>query len=281
MPCNFIRKVLRLKKKAKWVGLLATSLFVLTACGTGPVTSQSSGAWDQLIYWFASVIQFLSINGQIGIGIILFTILIRTLLLPLFQIQINSSRKMQELQPKLKALQAEYPGTDMESRQQLYEATQALYKENGVSMRSSMIPLLIQMPILLALFQALTRVEALKVGHFLWLNLGEPDPIFVLPVLAAGFTFFSTWLTNKSAIEKNMAMTVMTFAMPVMIFLFALPAASGVSLYWTVSNAYQVVQTLVFNNPFKIIAERQAKIDVEKELQSKKRKAQKKAKKKK
>jgi YidC/Oxa1 family membrane protein insertase len=278
---NFIRKVLRLKKKAKWVGLLATSLFVLTACGTGPVTSQSSGAWDQLIYWFASVIQFLSINGQIGIGIILFTILIRTLLLPLFQIQINSSRKMQELQPKLKALQAEYPGTDMESRQQLYEATQALYKENGVSMRSSMIPLLIQMPILLALFQALTRVEVLKVGHFLWLNLGEPDPIFVLPVLAAGFTFLSTWLTNKSAIEKNMAMTVMTFAMPVMIFLFALPAASGVSLYWTVSNAYQVVQTLVFNNPFKIIAERQAKIDVEKELQSKKRKAQKKAKKKK
>ena len=265
---------MRLKKKAKWVGLLATSLFVLTACGTGPVTSQSSGAWDQLIYWFASVIQFLSINGQIGIGIILFTILIRTLLLPLFQIQINSSRKMQELQPKLKALQAEYPGTDMESRQQLYEA-------NGVSMRSSMIPLLIQMPILLALFQALTRVEALKVGHFLWLNLGEPDPIFVLPVLAAGFTFLSTWLTNKSAIEKNMAMTVMTFAMPVMIFLFALPAASGVSLYWTVSNAYQVVQTLVFNNPFKIIAERQAKIDVEKELQSKKRKAQKKAKKKK
>lgn len=280
MP-NFIRKVLRLKKKAKWVGLLATSLFVLTACGTGPVTSQSSGAWDQLIYWFASVIQFLSINGQIGIGIILFTILIRTLLLPLFQIQIKSSRKMQELQPKLKALQAEYPGTDMESRQQLYEATQALYKENGVSMRSSMIPLLIQMPILLALFQALTRVEALKVGHFLWLNLGEPDPIFVLPVLAAGFTFLSTWLTNKSAIEKNMAMTVMTFAMPVMIFLFALPAASGVSLYWTVSNAYQVVQTLVFNNPFKIIAERQAKIDLEKELQSKKRKAQKKAKKKK
>ena len=272
---------MRLKKKAKWVGLLATSLFVLTACGTGPVTSQSSGAWDQLIYWFASVIQFLSINGQIGIGIILFTILIRTLLLPLFQIQINSSRKMQELQPKLKALQAEYPGTDMESRQQLYEATQALYKENGVSMRSSMIPLLIQMPILLALFQALTRVEVLKVGHFLWLNLGEPDPIFVLPVLAAGFTFLSTWLTNKSAIEKNMAMTVMTFAMPVMIFLFALPAASGVALYWTVSNAYQVVQTLVFNNPFKIIAERQAKIDLEKELQSKKRKAQKKAKKKK
>ncbi len=151
-----------IEKKVKWAGLLVASLIVLTACGTGPVTSQSTDAWDRLIYWFASIIQFLSINGQIGIGIILFTILIRTLLLPLFQIQMNSSRKMQELQPQLKKLQAEYPGTDMESRQQLYEATQALYKENGVSMRASMIPLFIQMPILLALFQALTRVGSLE-----------------------------------------------------------------------------------------------------------------------
>ncbi|WP_193435146.1 YidC/Oxa1 family membrane protein insertase, partial [Streptococcus suis] len=95
------------------------------------------------------------------------------------------------------------------------------YKENGVSMRASMIPLFIQMPILLALFQALTRVEALKVGHFLWLNLGEPDPLFILPIMAAVFTFLSSWLTNKSAIEKNMAMTIMTYAMPVVIFFFA------------------------------------------------------------
>ncbi|HEM3072102.1 membrane protein insertase YidC [Streptococcus suis] len=270
-----------MKKKVKWAGLLVASLIVLTACGTGPVTSQSTDAWDRLIYWFASIIQFLSINGQIGIGIILFTILIRTLLLPLFQIQMNSSRKMQELQPQLKKLQAEYPGTDMESRQQLYEATQALYKENGVSMRASMIPLFIQMPILLALFQALTRVEALKVGHFLWLNLGESDPFFILPILAAVFTFLSSWLTNKSAIEKNMAMTIMTYVMPVVIFFFAVAAASGVALYWTVSNAYQVAQTLVFNNPFKIIAERQAKIDAEKERQAKIRRAQKKAQKKK
>lgn len=272
---------MRLKKKAKWAGLLTVSLLVLTACGTGPVTSQSPGAWDQLIYWFASVIRFLSINGQIGIGIILFTILIRTLLLPLFQIQSNSSRKMQELQPKLKELQAQYPGTDMDSRQQLYEATQALYKEHGVSMKSSFIPLLIQMPILLALFQALSRVEFLKIGHFLWLNLGETDPYFILPVLAAVFTFLSTWLTNKAALEKNGAMTIMTYVMPVLIFFFALSAASGVALYWTVSNAYQVLQTLAFNNPYKIIAERQAKVDAEKERQAKIRKAQKKARKKK
>lgn len=270
-----------MKKKIKWTSLLLISLFVLAACGTGEVTSQSTGAWDQLIYWFASTIQFLSINGQIGVGILLFTLLIRTILLPLYQIQMKSSRKMQELQPQLKQLQEQYTGTDMESRQNLYEATQKLYKENGVSMTSSMWPLFVQMPILLALFQALTRVEALKVGHFLWLNLGEADPYFILPILAAVFTFLSSWLTNKSAIEKNMAMTIMTYAMPVVILFFAVAAASGVALYWTVSNAYQVVQTLLLNNPFKIIAERQAKLDAEKERRAKIKKAQKKARKKK
>lgn len=270
---------MRLKKKVKWAGLIIVASLVLTACGTGPVTSQSTDAWDKLIYWFASVIQFLSINGQIGVGIILFTILIRTILLPLFQIQMNSSRKMQELQPELKKLQEEYAGTDMESRQRLYEETQKLYKENGVNMTSSMWPLFIQMPILLALFQALTRVETLKVGHFLWLNLGEPDPYFILPILAALFTFLSTWLSNKAAVEKNGAITVMMYLMPVLIFFFAMTSASGVALYWTVSNAYQVAQTMLLNNPFKIIAERQAKIDAEKERQAKIRRAQKKARK--
>lgn len=270
---------MRLKKNLKWAGLLTTTLLVLTACGTGTASSQSSGAWNGLIHWFASIIQFLSINGQIGIGIILFTIIIRTILLPLFQIQMNSSRKMQELQPQLRALQEEYAGSDMDTRQKLYEETRKLYKENGVSMTSSMWPLLIQMPILLALYQALITEEALKVGHFLWVNLGEADPYFIFPVLAAAFTFLSTWLANKAAIEKNGAITAMMYIMPVLIFFFAVTAASGVALYWTVSNAYQVVQTLVFNNPFKIIAERQAKIDAEKERQAKIRRAQKKARK--
>lgn len=270
-----------LKKKLKWASLLGLSLLVLTGCGTGPVTSQSTGWWDQLIYWFGQIIQFLSLNGSIGIGIILFTILVRVALIPLFQMQMKASRKMQELQPQLKELQAEYSGRDLESRRRLQEETSRLYKENGVNMWASMLPLLIQMPILIALYGALTRIDELKVGHFLWLDLGKADPTFVLPILAAGFTFFSMWLSNKSAIEKNIAMTIMSYAMSIMIFFFAMTAASGVSLYWVVSNAFQVVQTLTLNNPFKIIAERQAKIDAEKERQAKIRRAQKKLRKKK
>ena len=74
------------------------------------------------------------------------------------------------------------------------------------------------MPILLALFQALSNVDFLKTGHFLWFNLGGADTTFVLPILAALFTFLSSWLSNKALPEKNGAMTGMMYGMPVIIF---------------------------------------------------------------
>ena len=76
-------------------------------------------------------------------------------------------------------------------------------------------------------------------------------------------------------------MTVMMYLLPVAIFFFAFYAASGVALYWAVSNAYQVVQTLLLSNPFKIIAEREAKERSERQLEQKKKRALKKAQKKK
>lgn len=265
-----------MKKKVKLFGLALLSSLVLVACGTSEVTSSSSSLWEQIIYAFARVIQFLSLNGNIGIGIILFTILIRTLLLPVYQFQMSSSRKMQEIQPRLRALQSEHRG----DRLKIAEESQKLYKEVGVNPYATMLPLLIQLPVLLALYQALTRVEALKVGHFLWLNLSQSDPYLILPVLAAAFTFLSSWLTNKGMPEKNGLATAMTYLMPIMIFGLSLSISSGVALYWTVSNAYQVLQILALNNPFKLIAEREAKLQAEKERKARIRRAQKKARKK-
>lgn len=270
-----------MKKKNKIGFLLAASLLILTACGTSEVTANSSDFWEKLVYFFAEMIQFLSFNGSTGIGIILFTLIIRTVLLPVFQFQTTSSRKMQEVQPHIKKLQEKYPGKDMDSKTALAEETSKLYKEMGVNPYAAFLPLFIQMPVLLALFQALTRVEFLKTGHFLWLNLGTTDPTFILPILAALFTFFSTWLSNKALPEKNGGTAVMTYLMPVLIFFFAVYAASGVALYWTVSNAYQVGQTLLLSNPFKIIAEREAKAKAERQLEMKKKRAFQKAQKKK
>ena len=256
-----------MKKKLKIASLLGGALLLLTACGTSEVTSQSSGVWEKFVYFFAEVIRFLSIGGNIGVGIILFTLLIRTILLPVFQYQMTSSRKMQEIQPLVKEIQAKYPGKDLESRTRMSEEMRALYKEKGVKTSSAFLPLFIQMPVLMALFQALSRVEFLKVGHFLWLDMSATDPTFILPVLAAVFTFFSTWLSNKAMPEKNGGMTAMMYAMPVMIFFFAMYSASGVALYWVVSNAYQVGQTYLLNNPFKIIAAREAEQQAIKDIE--------------
>ncbi len=267
---------MKLKKKIKVASLLPLVLF-LAACGRGEVKASSTNGWDQLVYFFAKSIEWLSFNSSVGVGIILFTLLIRILLMPLFNMQIKSSQKMQDLQPELKSLQLKYPGKDTESRMALADESQALYKKYGVNPYASLFPLLVQMPVMIALFQALTRVPFLKTGTFLWVELSHYDHLFILPVLAALFTFLSSWLTNLAAKEKNMVMTMMTYLMPVMIFFMGFKLASGVVLYWTVSNAFQVLQLLLLNNPFKIIAERKRLEIEEKERRQRERRARKKA----
>lgn len=270
-----------MNKKIRFSGLLLASGILLSACSRSaqamaPITAESTGFWAKLVYLFAQAIDGLSF-GNVGVGIILFTILVRTVLLPLYNMQIKSSRKMQDLQPKLRELQKQYSGKDTDTRLALTEATTALYKAEGVSPYTSMWPILIQFPVMIALYQALLRVDFLKEGSFLWFKLADPDHLFILPILAAGFTFLSTWLTNKGVKEKNVALTIMSVVAPIMILMVSLTIASGVSLYWTISNAYQVVQTLLFNNPFKLIAEREQLAQAEKEKEARIRRAKKKA----
>ncbi len=267
---------MKVKKKSKIIGLVPLVL-LLVACGRGEVTAQSTSGWDRLVYLFAKAIQWLSFDGSIGVGIILFTLLIRILLMPLFNMQIKSSQKMQDIQPELKKLQQKYASKDTETRMKLAEESQALYKKYGVNPYASLLPLFIQMPVMIALFQALSRVSFLKTGTFLWVELAQHDHLYLLPVLAAVFTFLSTWLTNLAAKEKNIMMTIMIYVMPLMIFFMGFGLASGVVLYWTVSNAFQVLQLLLLNNPFKIIAERQRLANEEKERRFRERRARKKA----
>lgn len=270
-----------MKKKLKISSLALAGLMILAACGRSDVTAQSSDFWEKFVYGFALVIRWLSVGGSTGVGIILFTVLIRTVLLPVFQMQANSSRKMQEVQPQIKALQEKYPGKDLESRTKISEETQRIFKEAGVNQYATLIPMAIQLPVLMALYQALTRVAFLRMGHFFWLTIAEPDPYYILPILAALFTFVSMWLSNKGLPEKSGALNFMTYVMPIVIFFFALNVASGVGLYWAVSYAYQVCQTLLLSNPFKMIAEREAKLAAKKEQELKKKRALKKARKKK
>ncbi|MHC5228393.1 YidC/Oxa1 family membrane protein insertase [Enterococcus sp. LJL99] len=254
---------------------LVTLVFVLSACGTAPISKDSTGIWDRyIVFYFAEAIKFLSVSGNTGIGIILFTLIIRVILLPLMQFQTKSMRKTQEIQPKLKALQKQYSSKDPETQRRFREEQQKLYAENNVNPYAGCLPLLVQMPIMMALYQSISRVPELKQGSFLWLNLGKPDPYFILPILAAVFTFASTYLTSMSQVESNASLKVMNFVMPAMIFFMGMNLASGLSLYWVVSNAFQVGQTMLLNNPFKIIKEREEAERLVKERERALKKAQ-------
>ena len=113
-------------------GMLAL-VVVLSACGRGEVTAQSEGFWDRyIVYNFAQAIKALSF-GNAGIGIILFTLIIRIILLPLMHFQNKSMRKTQDLQPQLKALQQKYSSRDPETQQQLRDEQQRLYAETRTS----------------------------------------------------------------------------------------------------------------------------------------------------
>ncbi len=258
---------------------IASLTLFLAACSNKPVTSHSTGLWDHyIIYNFSRFIIWLSNTcGGYGMGIIIFTIIIRVLLLPLMFYQTKSMLKTQELQPKLKAIQKKYSSRDRDSMMKMQQETQALYKEAGVNPWASMLPMLIQLPIMWALYQAIWRTPELKHGTFLWLQLGHTDPYYVLPVLAAVFTFMSSWLSMASMPERNAMTSAMTWFMPIMVFFMALGFSSAITLYWVVSNAFQVLQTLLLQNPFKIRREREEREKADKAKRRKLEKAKRRA----
>lgn len=271
------------KKKPVLASLAALSLIlVLTGCSsqTAPITEHSTGFWDRYIIWnFVRAIEGLSsfLGHNYGWGIVVFTVIVRIIILPLMVYQMKSMRKTSELQPKLKALQAKYPGKDPESLKMMREEQQRLYAEAGVNPVAGCLPLLIQMPILIALYQAIFRSETLKAGHFLWMELGDKDPYYILPILAAVFTYATSKLSMMSQPEQNAMTSAMTYGMPIMIFIMALNFPAALSLYWVITNAFSVGQTLLINNPFKINKERKEKEQAEKQQARKLAKAKRKA----
>ncbi|AGY82743.1 MULTISPECIES: YidC/Oxa1 family membrane protein insertase [Carnobacterium] len=261
-----------MNKRKRLLLLLGTVLLavVLVGCGTSPITEQSTGIWDRyIILNFSRVIIWFSnlFGGSYGIGIIIFTLIIRLILLPIMHRQTKSTQKMAELQPQLKELQTKYASKDTDTQNKLKEETSKLYAEAGVNPVAGCLPLLIQMPVLIAMYQAISRTDVLKTGNFLWMNLGEPDHYFILPILAAALTYGTTKLSSMSQAESNPTTTSMMYIMPALILFMGITLPSALSLYWVVGNAFSVGQTLLLNNPFKIKKEREEKIRVERERQ--------------
>ena len=209
--------------------------------------------------------------GSFGLGIIALTAIVRLIMLPLTLKQLNASKQMTEsmnaLKPKLEQLKKKYA----KNPQKLQQETMKLYKEAGISPLGClaspvMVSLIVQLPIFLALYRAILQAlavtpqdflglsqglyswpivnEAVPVsGHFLWLNLANPDPYFVLPVLVAA----TMWVSQKmiaqpsTDAQQQTTQTMMQIMMPLMFAFITLALPAGLGLYFVISGFASII----------------------------------------
>lgn len=201
-------------------------------------------------------------SHNLGVGIILITILVRLILLPLNHKAIKSQFAMRELQPHIKAIQTKHK----DDRQALSTATMQLYKDKGVSPWSGCLPMLIQLPILFVLYRVfiagingsnlnliysfIPRPEHIQTS-FLWIhNITQPDPYYILPVLAGIMQYLQTKSAglmpaaapgDKSDTAANVTKQMM-YLMPAMTVFIALKLPAGLPLYWSVMGLLVFLQ---------------------------------------
>ncbi|GAA0123629.1 MAG: membrane protein insertase YidC [Clostridium argentinense] len=180
-------------------------------------------------------------NISVGLTIILFTIVIRILLLPLSIKQTKASVKMSEIQPKAKALQDKYKNDPQRAQQELMK----LYKEEGVSPMGGCLPMLIQFPILIALFYVFSTLDY-QGASFLWVpNLSKPDPYYILPILSTITTYLSSkFMQPGGDSEVAKKTSSMNIGMAIFFGFMSLKFQAALVLYWVVNNLIQLVQTL-------------------------------------
>jgi YidC/Oxa1 family membrane protein insertase len=185
--------------------------------------------------------------GNFGWSIILLTILINVAIFPLRHKSVVSMRKMQQLQPQVKAIQDRYAGLAMTDpkRQKLNEELMALYKEKGVNPASGCVPMLLTMPILFAFYSMLSVSIELRGQPFaLWIHdLSQHDPYYITPVLM-GLSML--WQQRMTPVADPQQAKIMMIT-PIMFLFFFLWAPSGLVLYWLVSNLLGIGQQLLTN----------------------------------
>lgn len=234
-------------------GLLGV-LMLLAGCTqvNVPVTSESTGFWNTYIVYPLSqlITYFAEITGDnYGLAIILVTLIIRLVLLPLMLKQTKSSKAMQALQPEMAKLKEKYSSKDQQTQQKLQQETMALFQKHGVNPLAGCLPLVVQMPILIGFYHAIMRTEAIAEHTFLWFDLGDKDPYYILPIVAGITTFIQQKMMMAGAANANPQMAMMLWLMPIMIVVFAISFPAALSLYWVVGNLFMIIQTYFVKGP--------------------------------
>ena len=195
--------------------------------------------------------------GNYGLALLVFTILIKGVMYPLYAKQIKTTMNMSKMQPKIKEIQQKYAKDKALMNQKMAE----LYKEEGGSMYGGCLPMLIQMIVIMGLFALLRNPmnyissdKMLFAIHesFLWIpDLAQPDK-WVLPIIAGIATFLATYfsqtnqMSGPNADQMKMMTKMMKYVFPVMILLMARSYPAGLALYWSLNQIIQIFYNIRF-----------------------------------
>ncbi len=193
---------------------------------------------SQPLFWLLQLIH--GFVGNWGVAIIAITLLVKGILFPLTKVQYESMAKMRNLKPKIDELQARYK----DDRQKMGPAMMELYRKEKVNPMGGCLPMLIQLPIFLALYWVFVEsVELRQAPFMLWItDLSVKDPYYVLPVLYGISMFIMQKLTPMTVTDPMQAKIMLW--MPVAFSVFFLWFPSGLVLYWVISNLISLAQML-------------------------------------
>jgi YidC/Oxa1 family membrane protein insertase len=173
-----------------------------------------------------------------GLVLVFFGILVRLLLWPLNQKAMRANMQLQAVQPLMKEIQEKYKNDPQKVQQEMFK----LYKEHGVNPLGGCWPMLLPMPVLFALFFVFQNTIELRGASFLWLpDLSRPDPLYIIPIVM-GLSMFGLSKVGQIGMEPNPQMKMMLYVMPAMMTFLFLNFASGLNLYYAVSNIASIPQ---------------------------------------
>ena len=188
----------------------------------------------------AGITAFHAWTGNYGLAIILLTVFVRVVLLPLTWSGARSMAHMQALGPEIEELRKRYKNDP----QKLNQAQVELWRQHKVNPLSGCLSVIVEFPIVIALFQVLRDYQYTGAAGFLWVpNLSLPDPLHILPVLAAAATYWQARISTPPSTGGNETMTLVSLAMgPAMMLYFTWKYSAGLGLYWTVSTILRAMQ---------------------------------------
>ena len=204
-----------------------------------------------LLEKIADTVGQFGIPGKFGIAIIIITILMRIVVFPLTLKQEKSMKKMRELQPEMDKIKEKYKDNPQEYQKRILE----FQKENDINPLGGCWPILIQLPVFVALYYAFSGKTIPNDATFLWFNLKQPDKLFMmgnfafnlLPILNTGVTYLQQKIMSGATQGKEGSnqLQSMMYTMPLMMLFLFYRMPSGVTLYYLVSGVLSLAQQYI------------------------------------